>query len=509
MWRQFASVSGLTLLSRLVGFARDVAIAAFLGAGPLADAFMVAFRLPNHFRAIFAEGAFNAAFVPAYTRSLTEGGERGARDFAGELLVLTVAVQLVILALALALTPWVVRLLAPGFVDQPVEFARTVALTRITFPYLGLISVVTLVSGMLNAHARFAAAAAAPVLLNLCMIGALFLAPHFPTTAHALAWGVTASGVAQLVLVLAALWRGGIGFELNWPRLDLGVRRFLRAFGPAVIGSGGQQIAMFADTIIATFLPRGSVSYLYYADRLYQLPLALVGIALGTVLLPELSRRLAEGDAIGARRRLNRAIEGALVLTLPCAATFLVLAEPLVAVLFGRGAFDAAAIAGSSSVLRAYGLGLVAVVLVRALVPAFYARGDTATPVKVLLAATAVNVGLKTVLIGPFAAAGLSLATSIGAWVNALLLAAILLRRGDLVRDPRLVGRGLAALVAAVAMAAVLVASGPLAAPLAGAVRQVPDLVPLAVRGLLGLAAYGAVVVAASRLPVRGASAAG
>jgi putative peptidoglycan lipid II flippase len=509
VWRQFASVSGLTLLSRLVGFARDVAIAAFLGAGPLADAFMVAFRLPNHFRSIFAEGAFNAAFVPAYSRALADGGERGARGFAGEILVLTVAAQLVILAVALAATPWVVRLLAPGFIGHPSEFARTVTLTRITFPYLSLISVVTLVSGMLNAHARFAAAAAAPILLNLCMIGALFLAPHFPTAAHALAAGVTVSGAAQLVLVLADLRRGGIGFDLSWPRLDAGIRRFLRAFGPAVIGSGGQQIAMFADTIIATFLPRGSVSFLYYADRLYQLPLALVGIALGTVLLPELSRRLAAGDEAGARQRLNRAIEGALVLTLPCAATFLVLAEPLVAVLFGRGAFDARAIAGSSAVLRAYGVGLVAVVLVRALVPAFYARGDTATPVKVLLGATVVNVGLKVVLVGPFAAAGLSLATSIGAWVNALFLAAILFRRRDLVRDPRLVRRSAAALVAAVAMAAVLVASEPLAAPLRGLVPQVPDLVSLAVRGLLGLAAYAAIVAAASRLPVGGATAAG
>jgi putative peptidoglycan lipid II flippase len=315
--------------------------------------------------------------------------------------------------------------------------------------------------------------------------------------------------VAQLALVLADLRRAGIGFNLAWPRLDAGIRRFLRAFGPAVIGSGGQQIAMFADTIIATFLPRGSVSYLYYADRLYQLPLALVGIALGTVLLPELSRRLAEGDAAGARHRLNRAIEGALVLTLPCAAVFLVLAEPLVAVLFGRGAFDQAAIAGSSAVLRAYGVGLVAVVLVRALVPAFYARGDTATPVKVLLAATVVNVGLKTVLVGPFAAAGLSLATSIGAWINALLLAAILLRRGDLVRDRRLMRHGAAAFVAAAAMAVVLVASEPLATPLRGLVPQIPDLVSLAVRGLLGLLAYAAVVAAASRLAAGGASATG
>jgi putative peptidoglycan lipid II flippase len=509
VWRQFASVSGLTLASRLVGFARDVAMAAVLGAGPLSDAFMVAFRLPNHFRAIFAEGAFNSAFVPAYTRALAGGGERGARGFAGHILVLTVLVQLVLLVLALALMPWVVRLLAPGFVGHPAEFARTVALTRITFPYLALISAVTLVSGMLNAHSRFAAAAVAPVLLNLCMIGALFLSPLFPTVAHALAWGVVVSGAAQLALVLADLWRHGIGFTIARPRFDPELRRFLKAFGPAVIGSGGQQIAMFADTIIATFLPRGSVSYLYYADRLYQLPLALVGIALGTVLLPELSRRLAHGDEAGAAHRLNRAIAGALILTLPCAAVFLAVAPLLVAVLFGRGAFDATAVAGSAAVLRAYGVGLTAVVLVRALVPAFYARGDTATPVKVLLVATVVNVGLKLVLIGPFAAAGLSLATSIGAWVNALLLAAILLRRGHLVGDPRLIRSAVLALVAAAAMGVVLVASEPLAQPLAGLIRKVPLLAPLALRGLLGVALYVAIVAAGWRLLGRGRLAAG
>jgi putative peptidoglycan lipid II flippase len=494
VWRQFASVSALTLLSRLLGFVRDVMMAAYLGAGPLSDAFMVAFRLPNHFRAIFAEGAFNAAFVPSYARVLTADGEGAARRFSGNILMLTLATQLVLLAVALAATPVVVRLLAPGFADQPVEFTRTVALTRITFPYLALISVVTLVSGMLNAHARFAAAAAAPILLNLCMIAALVLAPLFADVAHALAWGVVGAGAAQLILVLVDLWRAGVGFHVGRLRLDPDTRQFLTAFGPAVIGSGGQQIAMFADTIIATFLAAGSVSYLYYADRLYQLPLALIGIALATVLLPELSRRLAGGDEAGAQRGLGRALEGALVLTLPCAAVFLIIAEPLVAVLFGRGAFSPQAVAGSSAVLRAYGVGLVAVVVLRALVPAFYARGDTATPVKVLLGATVVNVGLKVLLIGPFAVAGLALATAIGAWVNVLVLGAILVRRGILVADRRLLRVAGLALAGTAAMVVVMFALAPLAPPLVGLVPQIPQLAPLVMRGGAGVAAYAVVV---------------
>ncbi|MFJ5489168.1 murein biosynthesis integral membrane protein MurJ, partial [Hansschlegelia beijingensis] len=316
MWRKAASVGGLTLLSRLFGFVRDVMMAAFLGAGPLADAFMVAFRLPNHFRAIFAEGAFNAAFVPRYAHALERHGQAEAKAFAEDVLSITLAVQFVLLILALVFAPFVVALLAPGFTEEPGQIDLTASLTRITFPYLLLISWMTLAAGVLNAHDRFAAAASASILLNVCMIGGMLMSGLFPTVAHALAVGVLVSGFAQLGLVLWDLKRAGRSLRLKRPRITPHVRNFLRGFGPAVLGSGGVQIAMFADTILASFLPTGSVSYLYYADRLYQLPLAVVGIAIGTVLLPELARRLAANDGAGARDRLNRALEGALLMTI-------------------------------------------------------------------------------------------------------------------------------------------------------------------------------------------------
>lgn len=489
MWRNVASVGGLTLVSRLFGFVRDVVMAALLGAGPLADAFMVAFRLPNHFRAIFAEGAFNAAFVPRYAAVLTTDGEAGARKFSGTILSITVIVQIALLVIALLFMPVLVGLLAPGFREEVGQFAATVELTRITFGYLALISVVTLVSGMLNAHERFAAAAAAPILLNICMIAALFLAPWFPTAAHALAWGVLVSGFAQLLLVLGDLWKSGRRLSFQAPRLTGDVRKFLGAFGPAVLGSAGVQLAMFADTIIASFLPTGSVSYLYYADRLYQLPLAVIGIAIGVVLLPDLSKKVAAGDEPGARHGLNRALEGIIVLTLPCVAVFLVMAEPVMSVLFGRGAFDAAAVAGSARALEAYAWGLTAVVALRAMTPAFHARGDTTTPVIALAISILVNIALKIALIEPMAHAGLAFGTAIGAWVNALILAVLLWRSGKFAPDLRLVRMAGISLAGSFALLAVIEGAVPLVQPLRGVIPALPDLVPV----MIVLAAGGLV----------------
>ena len=493
MWRKAASVGGLTLVSRLFGFLRDVMMAALLGAGPLADAFMVAFRLPNHFRAIFAEGAFNAAFVPRYARALERHGEGEAKSFAEDVLALTLAVQLALLVLALVFAPVVVALLAPGFAEEPGQLELTASLTRITFPYLLLISWMTLASGVLNAHDRFAAAASASILLNICMIGALLMTGFFPTVAHALAVGVLVSGFAQLGLVLWDLKRAGRSLRLKPPRMTAHVRNFLRGFGPAVLGSAGVQIAMFADTILASFLPTGSVSYLYYADRLYQLPLAVVGIAIGTVLLPELARRLAADDLGGARDRLNRALEGALLMTLPFVALFAAAPGPVVAALFGRGAFDAAAVEGSAAALQAYAIGLPAVVALRCVTPGFHASGDTATPVKALAAATIVNVALKVLLVGSFFSAGLAFATSMGAWANLLLLTWLLRRRDGFAPDRRF-ALSIGALVLATAGSAVAIrwSLGP-AATLKGLIPQFPDFAPAALIGLVGIVAYGAI----------------
>jgi len=458
MIERILTVGGYTLLSRATGFVRDIVLAAVLGAGPAADAFFVAFRLPNHFRAIFAEGAFNAAFVPAYARIREQGGAAPADLFAARVFALLLASQVVLLAVALAFTPTVIDILAPGFGKDPERFALSVTLTRITFPYLLLMTLVTLYGGILNALQRFAAAAAAPVFLNLAMIAALALAAFFPSAGHAAAWGVLVSGVLQALLVGGDAWRVGALPSLRVPAFGAEVRRFFRALGPATIGSMGVQLAMFADTVIASFLPAGALSALYYADRIDQLPIGVIGIAAGTVVLPEMSRRLAGGDAAGAARAQNRAVELTLLLSLPCLAAFAVVPDLIMRALFVRGAFTAADAAAAGRTLAAYAVGLLPFVLIRSAVAGFLARGDTSTPVKAALIAAAVNIAFKILLTGPLAQAGLALATSIGAWINLALVVHFAHRAGHLAIDARLrrsAGRLAAAgLAAALALAA-------------------------------------------------------
>ena len=303
------TVGGYTLLSRLTGFARDIMLAAILGAGPVADAFFVALRLPNHFRAIFAEGAFNAAFIPAYAHVHGKGGETSARLFANRIFTLLFLSQVVLLVVAWLFMPQAISILAPGFTDDPEQRRLAIELTRITFPYLLLITLVTLYGGMLNVMHRFASAAAASIFLNISMMATLALAAFFPTAGHAAAWGVLISGFLQYFLLAGDLGRHG-GLPRFAPlQLDEDVRAFFRALGPATLGSMGTQVAMFADTIIATFLPAGALSALYYAERLYQLPIGVIGIAIGTVLLPEMSRRITAGDDAGAAASQRRAFE--------------------------------------------------------------------------------------------------------------------------------------------------------------------------------------------------------
>src|SRR5579884_1775925 len=339
MIQRILTVGGFTLLSRLTGFFRDIILAAVLGAGPSADAFFVALRLPNHFRAIFAEGAFNAAFVPAYARIREKEGRERATVFADRIFTLLLASQIILPIVALLFTPTVIDILAPGFRDDPNRFALAVDLTRITFPYLLLITLVTLYGGILNALQRFASASAAPIFLNLALICALLLAWLFPTAGHAAAWGVLISGVLQAALVAGDAWRMGVLPKPRWPKLDSDVRGFFRALGPATVGSAGVQLALFADTIIASFLPAGALSALYYADRINQLPIGVIGIAAGTVVLPEMSRRIAAGDEAGAAHAQNRAIEFTLLLGIPCVAAFFAIPELIMRALFVRGAF--------------------------------------------------------------------------------------------------------------------------------------------------------------------------
>jgi putative peptidoglycan lipid II flippase len=489
------TVGGFTLLSRITGFARDIVLAAILGAGPVADAFFVALRLPNHFRAIFAEGAFNAAFVPAYARIRQQGGTDPARLFADRIFTMLFAVQAVLLVLALVFTPSVIALLAPGFADDPGRFGLAVELTRITFPYLLLISLVTLYGGMLNALGRFASAAAAPILLNLSMIAALAFAAFFPTAGHAAAWGVLIAGCLEVVLLAADASRQGVLPAFRWPKLDEEVRLFLKRFGPATVGSAETQIALFADTIIASFLAAGALSALYYADRINQLPIGVIGIAVGTVLLPEMANRLAQSDEAGARRAQHRAIEFTLLLSVPCVAAFVLVPDLIMRALFARGAFTAADAAAAGATLRAYALGLLPFVLMRSAATTFLARGDTWTPVKALFFAVLTNVALKVLLYDPYAQVGLAFATSVGAWVNLILLTWFAHRAGLFTFEADLVRSVVRLVLAGLVLALVLwLAHEPVRRLFAG--RAAENVATLGVLGIIGAVTYTTLVLA-------------
>jgi putative peptidoglycan lipid II flippase len=495
MFRKILSVGGWTLVSRLTGFIRDVVLAAVMGIGPVADAFLVALRIPNHFRAIFSEGAFNSAFLPTYAQVLERDGAASARSFASRITTLMLLVQTVLLVAAFVAMPVVVTLLAPGFTNDPAKFDLAVTLTRITFPYLLFITLVTILSGILNAHEKFAAAAAAPVLLNVAIVAALGLAFLFPSAGHAAAWGVVVAGVLELLLVWVAARRVKATPSVEAPRLDPPMRRFFKTLGPAVIGSAGVQLAMFADTIIASFLPTGAVAALYYADRLYQLPLGVIGIAAGTVVLPEMSRRIAAGDPGAAHNAQNRAIGMTLALAAPFLVAFVTMPDLIMSALFQRGAFDAAAAERSGAVLAAYAIGLPAAVLIRSAVASFYSRSDTLTPLIASLSAVAVNVVLKILLMDTYGVVGLALGTAIGIWVNLGLLIVLALRR-DWMAPSSALGRTFVAVVVASILLAVFAWFAP--APLGRLVDTLPQWhneILLGVLGACGAVIYGAILL--------------
>jgi len=428
------TVSGFTMLSRATGFVRDVVLAWLIGAGPIADAFFIALRIPNHFRALFAEGAFNAAFVPTYAGTLERDGAEKALEFAARVLGALLAVQVVILIAAELWARGLLILITPGFEKDPVLGDLTVTLTRITFPYLLCITLVTVYGAVLNAHHRYAAAAGAPILFNVAIVGGVLAAAPLAATwsnapVHGAAIGVAIAGVAELILLVWALRPAGLSLVPARPVLDDGVKTFLKRLGPATVGSGAAQIAMFVDTILAAALPHGAVSAMYYADRLYQLPIGVIAIAIGTVLLPELSRRFAAGDDVGARRAQKRAVFWSVVLTAPFVVAFLAIPDLLVKIAFARGAFDEAAAMRAAATLRAYGVGLLAIVLLRSVVPGFHARGDTRTPMWIAFVGIGVNVALKFWLSDRYDVSGLALATSAGAWVNLIALVIIDRRR--------------------------------------------------------------------------------
>ena len=489
--RSVATVSGYTLLSRLLGFLRDVLVAAVLGAGIVADAFFVALQLPNLFRRLFAEGAFNAAFVPMFSAHLAREGRQSAVDFAEQALSALLAVLVIFVGLFQIAMPLLMLVLAPGFVDEPDKFHLAVLFTRLTFPYLLLISLVSLLGGVLNSLGRFAAAAATPVLFNICLIGAVLLAaPHMPTPGHALAWGVTISGILQFLWLIEACRRAEIRFRLPRPQLTPEVRRLIGLMLPATLGAGAAQLNQVVGTVLASLLPSGSISYLFYADRLNQLPLGVIGIAFGTALLPMLARQVAAGDEAGANASQNRSIELGMLLTLPATAALLAVPYTLVGVLFQRGAFGPAETGATAAALMGYVVGLPAYVLIKMLVPGFYARQDTRTPVRIAVVAVAVNLALNLGLMWWFKHVGLALAVSLAAWLQTAMLAITLHRRGHWRADGRLWRRLPRTLLASLGMAAALLGSAEALAPVFAAGGPLRFAALAALIGI-GIVVYG------------------
>jgi putative peptidoglycan lipid II flippase len=455
MLKSVMTVGGWTMGSRVLGFLRDMLMADLIGAGPVADAFFMANKLPNLFRRLFGEGAFNAAFVPEFSGLLAVEGTESARRFAQEAISVMAFWLGGLTILGEIFMPAIMHVLAPGFAENPEKFALTVDLARITFPYLMLICLAALLSGALNGMEHFAAAAAAPLLYNMFAIAALIgLTPFVPTVGHAAAWGVSASGVVQLGLLVWAVHRAGMPLRIPRPRLTPRMKVLLRRMAPGLIGAGAAQLNQAVDLIIASLLPAGTVSLLYYADRIQQLPLGVIGIAVGTALLPLLSRQVRGGDDASALSSLNRAIEYALFLTLPAALALTVSAFPVMWVLFGRGAFHIEQARLAAQSLAAYAIGLPSVVLLKVLAPAAFARGDTALPVKIGMVTLAINFLLNIVFnagaLAPESIAGSlpllehigpPLATSLASTFNMVVLGIALHRRGHFAADAALLRR--------------------------------------------------------------------
>ena len=500
--RSTAIVAVWTLASRILGFARDILLAHYLGAVGVIEAFIVAFRFPNMFRRLAAEGAFAAAFVPLFSERLEQRGRREAMLFADQVFSVLVLVLAVFTVVVEIFMPQVLLVVAPGFsAGRPELFDTAVLLTRLTLPYLLCMAIVAMMSGMLNSSYRFAAAAAAPILLNVILIlGLLFARDRFETPAHMLAWGVAVSGIGQYVWLAWCCRRAGLALRLRWPQFTPAVKRLMKLMVPGLVSGGMTQINILVGTIIGTFLT-GVVSYIHYADRVYQFPLGMVGIAIGTALLPELSRTL-QSDEARANAVQNRAIELAMVLTLPATAALIVIALPLVTAMFQYGKFTPDAAAATAWALAVFATGLPAFVLIKVLSPGFFARQDTRRPMIYAIISMVVNMALSPLLVWPLGVGylGIPIATSIAAWINTGLLAWFLVRRGHLTLDARLLARLPRFALAALVMAGVLWPAADALWPwLSGAVWQ-------RVLSILAVVIGGMAIYAACCLLLRAAS---
>lgn len=417
--KAMATVGGLTGVSRILGFIRDVMTAIILGAGPVADAFIIALKLPNLFRRITAEGAFSVSFVPMYASKMQKEGQPQADAFASNAFAVMTVILTPFIILAMIGMPWVLQVLAPGFHVGEERYTLALEMTRVTFPYLLLISLSALMGGVLNAHDKFAPFAAAPIVFNLTLIAALyFLEPIMKSGGHALSWGLFGAGVFQFLGLVACIKTYKIGIKIRRPKFDGDIKQLFKLMGPGVIGAGVVHINLFVDIIIASTLATGSISYLYYADRLNQLPLGMVGIAVGTALLPMLSRAMASGEQAEAKHLFNRALEICLLLALPAGVAMVVVATPLIQTLFQYGNFDAEDTQITAYVLMGYALGVPAYVAGKVFSTTYYAQHDTITPVKVSVVCALTNIALALIFIQFMGAAGIALATGLCGWLQ-------------------------------------------------------------------------------------------
>ncbi len=455
-----ATVGGLTMISRVLGFVRDQLIAYMIGTGPVAEAFAVAQRFPNLFRALFAEGAFNSAFVPQFAGVVEGQGPAAAHRFAIEVYSVLLGWLVFFTIIAMLAMPLIMVVIAPGFVGDKETFDLAVDLTRIAFPYLLFMSLTALQSGVLNSLNRFTAAAAAPILLNLALIGSNLVAlalgtGNTPATGHILAWGIFVAGLLQFMLLAVACRRAGMPLVPRWPRMTPGVKRVILLSGPGIVSGGIMQVNLLVATMIATGFDR-AVPYLYYADRLYQLPLGVIGVAIGVVLLPDLSRKLRAGNEQGAMTSQNRAMELSLFLTLPATVALIVIAVPLINALFEHGAFTHSDTLAVAPTVAAFAAGLPAFSMTKVFQPGYFAREDTRTPMRIAMLSVVVNIIGSLVLSQFFAHVGIAMATAIAAWVNTAGLGLVLKRRGFYVPDARLRDRLPRMVLASLGMGAVL-----------------------------------------------------
>ncbi len=423
LFKSIATFGGWTLFSRITGFFRDMVLANYLGAGTVSDAFFVAFKLPNLFRSLFAEGAFTSAFVPIFSQKLVEGGKAQAVRFAlGAISVLVFCLGIFVLLMEIVM-PWVVLVLAPGFVDDAGKIELASFLSRLTFPFLLLVSVVSFQSGILNSFGKFAAPAAAPVILNLVMIAAVWVfMPVIDTPAYRIALGVTLAGVLEVIWLNYFLRREGVKISLIYDLPGLfknsDIRVLFKRIAPGVLGAGVYQINMMVDTILVSLIGTGAISWLYYANRLQQLPLGVVGAAIGVALLPILSRQLKSEDVQEAKKTQDKAIEYGALLSIPAAVAIIILAEPIINILFQHGKFGLFETEMTAQAVIAYSVSLPVYVMVKAMTPNFFARGDTRTPVKYSIVVLLSNLVFSLLLMKPFGHVGIAAATSLSAFVS-------------------------------------------------------------------------------------------